>query len=36
MAKPLQKISLTGSAILLSFGIALAQNPGIQTGAQAI
>lgn len=36
MTKQLQKIPLIGSAIFLSFGVAFAQNPGIQAGAQAI
>ncbi|MPR37398.1 DUF4134 family protein [Salmonirosea aquatica] len=36
MTKLLQKNILTVPAILLSFGVVLAQNPGIQAGAQAI
>ena len=36
MTKLLQKILLAGSVLLLSFGVAFAQNPGIQAGAQAI
>jgi len=36
MTKQLQKIFSIASAMLLSFGVAFAQNPGIQAGAQAI
>lgn len=36
MIKHLQKPCITGSVFLFSLGVALAQNPGIQAGAQAI
>ena len=36
MTQLLQKVALAGSAILISGGFVLAQNPGIQAGAQAI